>query len=99
LSAASGAFTEAMMAEFERWGLTPAERDVALLSLKGCEVAEIAQLRGSAAGTVRAQLARVYAKAGVSGRAQLASLFIEELLDRPATSGAVESVEDSHRSG
>lgn len=81
LAAASGAFAALLDAYFERWGLTPAERDVALLSIKGLEIAEIAALRGAAQGTVRSQCARVYAKAGVSGRAQLLGLFIEELMD------------------
>jgi DNA-binding CsgD family transcriptional regulator len=81
LAAASGAFATLLDAHFERWGLTPAERDVALLSIKGLEIAEIAALRGAAQGTVRSQCARVYAKAGVGGRAQLLGLFIEELMD------------------
>lgn len=87
LSLASGAFGQMIDAYFERWGLTPAEREVALLALKGFEVSEIAGLRGAAGGTVRAQLARVYAKAGVSNRTQLVCLFIEDLLDHPLTDG------------
>ena len=38
-------------------------------------------LRGAAAGTVRAQLARVYAKAGVRSQSALMALFIEELVE------------------
>jgi len=53
------------------------------LTLKGFDVAEIAKIRGAAAGTVRAQLTRVYAKASVSSRPQFISLFIEDLLDGP----------------
>ncbi|MCB1340272.1 MAG: LuxR family transcriptional regulator [Pseudooceanicola sp.] len=64
---------------FDDWALTPAERDVALLVLKGIDNEGIAALRGTAAGTVRAQTAAVYGKAGVDGRAQLLSLFMEEL--------------------
>ncbi|MFN3642142.1 MAG: helix-turn-helix transcriptional regulator [Gemmobacter sp.] len=73
----------AAAAQFRAWGLTPAERDVAWLALEGLDTAEIAGRRGAAAGTVRAQLARVYAKAGVSGRAQFAALFVEDLLAGP----------------
>ena len=83
VSAASGAFAELIAANFERWALTPAESEVALLALKGFDVAEIADLRAAASGTVRAQLAHVYAKANVSNRSQLVSLFIEDLLDGP----------------
>lgn len=80
LASARGALAEVIEAQFARWGLTPAESDVALFALKGLDVAEIAGLRGAAQGTVRAQLTRVYAKAGVSGRAQFAALFVEDLL-------------------
>lgn len=80
LSVASGAFGELIADYFERWKLTPAETDVALFALKGFDVAEIAELRGSAAGTVRAQLTRVYAKAGVSNRTQLLAVFTDDLL-------------------
>jgi DNA-binding CsgD family transcriptional regulator len=80
LAAASGALSDVIAEYFEAWGLTPAESDVALLALKGFDIAEIAELRGAAAGTVRAQLSRVYEKAGVSGRPQLLAVFVEDLL-------------------
>jgi DNA-binding CsgD family transcriptional regulator len=80
LGVARGALAEVINAQFGAWGLTPAERDVGLLALKGLDVAEIAGVRGAATGTVRAQLARIYAKAGVSGRAQFAAFFVEDLL-------------------
>ena len=65
---------------FAGWGLTGTEVDVGLLALKGLNAAEIAAMRGSAQGTVRAQLTKIYAKAGVSNRAQFAALFVEDLL-------------------
>lgn len=37
-------------------------------------------MRDAAPGTVRAQMARIYAKSGVSGRAQFAAWFVEDLL-------------------
>ena len=82
-STASGRFAELIQSQFEDWRLTPAESDVALLALKGFDVGEIAALRKAATGTVRAQLARVYAKSGVSNRAQLVSVFVEDLLGAP----------------
>lgn len=81
LGAARGALADVIADQFGRWHLTPAEKDVGLLALKGLDVTEIAQLRGVADGTVRAQLTRIYAKAGVSGRAQFAAWFVEDLLD------------------
>lgn len=80
LRAASGAFADLMEESFARWGLTPAERDVALLAIKGLSIAEIADLRRSRPGTVKAQCAAVYRKAGVDGRAGLLGCFIEDLM-------------------
>jgi len=80
LANARGALAEHIALRFEEWGLTPGEEDVALFALKGCDVAEIARLRGAAAGTVRSQLSQIYAKAGVNSQAMLVSLFIEDLL-------------------
>lgn len=77
------AFSELLEQRFDEWGLTPAERDVALFSVKGLSTAEIARLRNTSEGTVKAQTNAIYRKAGVSGRAQLLSLFIEDLLDDP----------------
>ncbi len=83
LSAARGAMADLIGTQFAAWGLTPAEREVALLALKGFDVAAIARLRGAASGTVRAQLARIYAKSGVTNRAELLSVFIEDLIAGP----------------
>lgn len=80
LASARGALGDVIAAQFTQWGLTPAERDVGFLALKGLDVAEIAEVRGAASGTVRAQLTRIYAKAGVTGRAQFAAWFVEDLL-------------------
>lgn len=80
LKIASGAFAELVDAHFAQWKLTPAERDVALFLLKGLKTAEIATLRGSREGTVKAQTNAVYRKANVSGRSDLLSLFMEELI-------------------
>lgn len=83
LAVAAGALSQVAAQRFREWGLTPAEADVAVFALKGSDVAEIARLRGSAAGTVRAQLARVYDKAGVNSRSGLACLFLEDLMTEP----------------
>lgn len=80
LRAASGAFLELLNEHFDDWGLTPAERDVALFSVKGLSTAEIAAVRQTSEGTVKAQTNAIYRKAGVSGRPQLLSLFIDDLM-------------------
>lgn len=81
IATARGALGELMRQRFAEWRLTPAEADVALFALKGCDITEIAALRRSAEGTVRAQLAKVYGKAGVHSQSSLMALFIDELID------------------
>jgi DNA-binding CsgD family transcriptional regulator len=79
LQAASRPFQHLVEEAFDRWGMTEAERDVAILTLKGLSISEIAEARGTRAGTVRAQSVAVYRKAGVGNRLQLLSLFMDEL--------------------
>lgn len=81
LRAASSAFMDLLEERFAAWGLTPAERDVALFAIKGLSTQDIAQLRATSEGTVKAQTTAIYRKAGVSGRPQLLSLFIDDLMD------------------
>lgn len=85
IAAASGAFADVLDAQFDAWNLTGAERDVALLAIKGLSQSEIAAARGSAPGTVKAQTAAIYRKSGLPGRPQLISYFIEELMAEPLT--------------
>jgi DNA-binding CsgD family transcriptional regulator len=77
----SGAFAALLEERFGQWGLTRSERDVAWFTIKGLSIAEIARLRGTSEGTVKAHSNAIYRKAGVSGRTQLLSLFIEDLMD------------------
>ena len=80
LRRASGAFMNLLEERFAEWGLTPAEKDVALFAIKGLATPEIAALRSTSEGTVKAQTNAIYRKAGVTGRSQLLSLFIEDLM-------------------
>jgi DNA-binding NarL/FixJ family response regulator len=80
LHVASGAFQQVMAQNFADWGLTPAERDVALLSIKGVPIAEIARLRDTREGTIKAQSTAIYRKVGVSNRAELIAVMVEELI-------------------
>ena len=70
----------AIDAQFDRWKLTPAEREVALLMLKGLSHNEIAAVRDASERTVRQQARAVYGKANLSGRAALSAFFLEDLL-------------------
>ncbi|MFD0738862.1 helix-turn-helix transcriptional regulator [Lysobacter koreensis] len=70
----------AIETQFSRWNLTEAEREVALLLLKGLSSKEIAQVRSVSERTVREQARAVYAKAGLTGRTALSAFFLEDLL-------------------
>jgi DNA-binding NarL/FixJ family response regulator len=67
------------------WGLTPVERETALLLLKGFEHKEIAALQEKSERTVRQHAVAVYRKSGLAGRAQLSAFFLEDLLLPEAT--------------
>jgi putative tricarboxylic transport membrane protein len=66
--------------QFDAWGLTPAEREVGLLLLKGLRHKEIAQIRNTSERTVRQQALSIYRRAGLEGRTDLAAYFLEDLL-------------------
>jgi DNA-binding CsgD family transcriptional regulator len=71
---------EAIESQFSRWSLTDAEREVALLLLKGLSHKEIATVRAVSERTVREQARSLYAKSGLTGRAALSAFFLEDLL-------------------
>jgi DNA-binding CsgD family transcriptional regulator len=67
-------------AQFDRWSLTPAEREVALLVLKGLGHQEAAELLQRSERTIRQHATAIYRKSGLAGRAELAAFFLEDLL-------------------
>lgn len=71
---------EAIAAKFDEWQLTPAEREVALLLLKGYSHKHVARVTGRSERTARQHAASVYQKAGLGNRAELAAYFLEDLI-------------------
>lgn len=80
---ATGALNDVITEYFKDWSLTPSEKDVAMFAIKGMSNQEIAGLRASSEGTIKAHLNAVFRKAGVSGRNQLISLLVEDLMAQP----------------
>ena len=80
---------EAIEAQFTRWNLTEAEREVALLLLKGLSLKEVAAVRATSERTIRAQARSLYGKAGLTGRAALSAFFLEDLLSPIAPDGSI----------
>lgn len=66
--------------QFETWGMTAAECEVALLILKGLSHKEIATLRATSDATVRQQAQSIYRKAGLPGKTAFTAYFLEDLL-------------------
>ena len=66
--------------QFDRWALSPAEKETALLLLKGLSHKEIANVRSVSDATARQQARAVYKKGGLSGRHDLAAFFLEDLM-------------------
>jgi DNA-binding CsgD family transcriptional regulator len=67
-------------AQLDRWLLTPTEKEVALLVLKGLGHKQAAAVMNRSERTVRQHAVAVYKKSGLSGRAELAAFFLEDLL-------------------
>ena len=66
--------------QLTQWHLTLAEKEVALLLLKGLSLKEIADIRHTSEKTTRAQSLSIYSKSGLNGRSELAAFFLEDLL-------------------
>ncbi len=77
---ASGELLAVIYEKFDAWKLTPSEREIALLLIKGLSIQEISDLRDTRPGTVKSQSSSIYQKARVTGRNELAAYFVEDLL-------------------
>ena len=79
--------------QFQEWGMTAAEREVAMLILKGLSHKQIATLRATSDATVRQQAQSIYRKAGLPGKTAFTAYFLEDLVAPQAGNG--EPVENS----
>lgn len=71
---------QAIDERFAAWGLTPTEREIALLLLKGRRHKEIACDTSRSERTVRQHAVSIYHKSGLAGRAELSAFFLEDLM-------------------
>jgi DNA-binding CsgD family transcriptional regulator len=72
--------SEAIDEQMQKWQLSDAEKEVALLLLKGLSNKEIAQVRETSEQTVKQQSSSVYKKSGLASRSELSAFFLEDLL-------------------
>ncbi|AZZ36372.1 LuxR family transcriptional regulator [Bdellovibrio sp. qaytius] len=71
--------------QFNIWKLSSAEKEIAMLLLKGLSHIEISEIRQTSERTVRQQSLNIYAKAQLKGRSDLAAFFLEDFLSPDAT--------------
>lgn len=76
--------SESIDTQLTKWNLSHAEKEVALLLLKGLSLKEIASIRNTSEKTARVQSMAVYAKSGLTGRSELAAFFLEDILQPQA---------------
>lgn len=74
-------FDSLVRQRFSHWQLTPTEADVALLTLRGLKISEIAEARQTQIGTVKSQLSSIFRKSAVSTRTEFVAGFIDEFLE------------------
>lgn len=80
LQQASKNYVEVIHEQLEAWELSPTEKEVALLLLKGLSFEEIASIRHTKEKTVRQQAISIYRKSGLNGRHEFAAWFFEDFL-------------------
>jgi len=80
LSNARHGMARVIQRQFDDWGLTQTEKEVAMLLLKGLSFKEIAAVRDTLEKTVRQQASSIYRKSGLGGRHAFSAWFIEDLL-------------------
>jgi DNA-binding CsgD family transcriptional regulator len=80
LDAAAGGFQDHIERQFDEWKLTPSERIVALLVIKGFSNVEIARLRGTTESTIKSQVTAIFRKANLTSRLQLVVCVIDDIV-------------------
>ena len=79
-------FDSLLNKKFESWGFTDAEREIAILVLRGFTNAQIAELRETKVGTVKVQIHKLIQKANSASRTDFMAVFMDEFLDFAAES-------------
>lgn len=73
-------FWKSVQNQFISWGLTQAEKDIAILLLRGLSNQQIAAIRGKSLKTIENQAFSIYQKSGTTGKLEFIAFFISPLL-------------------
>ncbi len=71
---------EILNLQMSEWEMTPSEKEIAWLIIKGYRFSEIAELRGVKESTTRLQATSLYAKAGVKSRSEFVAEIFQTVL-------------------
>lgn len=80
ISVAGQEYSQVIQKQFDVWQLTPSEKEVASLLLKGLSFDEIANVRNTKEKTVRQQATAIYRKSNLGSRHEFAAWFFEDFL-------------------
>ncbi len=81
INAAAGEIHKQILQQFDEWKLTPTERDVALMVIKGFSNNEIATFRSTRESTIKSHITSIFRKSGLTNRQQLITHVIDDLLN------------------
>ncbi|HMV44973.1 MAG TPA: LuxR C-terminal-related transcriptional regulator [Leptospiraceae bacterium] len=73
-------FWKSIQDQYNTWGLTQAEKDIATLLLRGLSNQQIAAIRGKSLKTIENQAFSIYQKSGTTGKLEFIAFFISPLL-------------------
>ena len=73
-------YSKVIQWQFDEWALSPSEKEVGLLILKGLSIKDISSARQTKEKTVRTQASAIYEKSSLGGRHELSAWFFEDLL-------------------
>lgn len=65
--------------QFEDWGFSESEKEVARLLIKGLSNKEISEVRGTSEKTIKAQITSIFKKSNLKNRSELMAFFLEDL--------------------
>jgi DNA-binding CsgD family transcriptional regulator len=73
-------FWNSIQDQFKGWNLTGAEKEIAILLLRGLSNQQIAAIRGKSLKTIENQAFSIYQKSGTTGKLEFIAYFISPLL-------------------
>ncbi|MBP9884934.1 MAG: helix-turn-helix transcriptional regulator [Leptospiraceae bacterium] len=73
-------FWNSIQDQFKSWNLTEAEKEIAILLLRGLSNQQIAAIRGKSLKTIENQAFSIYQKSGTTGKLEFIAYFISPLL-------------------